>query len=324
MDKCHLLKPSSDPSVALLALLKHWKGTSLECLTDLHPALFDYWKAVHAMRRPILKGAYRAISQFLVTRPRENPQLQSLQSARASSTLAVHPHEDHYYVQVHHKIQIFHKNGTFIRTFADLGSYSYPAGMTFNVEGTLFICDCGPDDVLILPPEGEMSCFGATDLSNPNGIAVDLQGRILVCDSSHNRIQIYTPRGKFIRTFGFYGSAPGALNQPMTVGVDSQGNIIVGESLGFRIQIFSPSYESIKIIPLRQYVHAPVTMSIANEGKIVLWNEGEINILSQEGKVQYRFFQQVPKRACMALDNHGDIVTLEDETSKLTIFGEPH
>jgi DNA-binding beta-propeller fold protein YncE len=59
-------------------------------------------------------------------------------------------------------------------------------------------------------------------------------------DTLNTRVQVFDSEGKFIRSFGSLGDAPGTFTRPKGVGIDSDGNIHVADAAFDNIQIFSP------------------------------------------------------------------------------------
>ena len=74
----------------------------------------------------------------------------------------------------------------------------------------------------------------------PTNVAVDRQGNIYVADTGNYRVQVLNPAGKFLRTFGAQGDAPGEFIRPKGIAVDSQGHIYVADAEFNNFQIFTP------------------------------------------------------------------------------------
>lgn len=99
-----------------------------------------------------------------------------------------------------------------------------------------------------LIPESYFGAPGSGDgqLSIPRGIAIAPDGSVYVADSRNNRIQKFTSDGKFLLSWGSYGSvdagsAPGStFNEPWGVAVAPDGSVYVADTWNYRIQKFSP------------------------------------------------------------------------------------
>lgn len=76
-------------------------------------------------------------------------------------------------------------------------------------------------------------------LYQPTNLAIDQEGgRLLVSDTGAFLVQVYDLEGKFIRTIGKQGVAPGLFALPKGVAVDRQGHIYVVDARTQVVQIF--------------------------------------------------------------------------------------
>lgn len=83
---------------------------------------------------------------------------------------------------------------------------------------------------------------GRETFDAPSDVAVAANGDIFVSDGHggpHSRIVKFTKDGKFIKTWGKAGSAPGDLKGPHALMFDSKGRLFVGDVGNDRIQIFT-------------------------------------------------------------------------------------
>ena len=73
----------------------------------------------------------------------------------------------------------------------------------------------------------------------PTDVAWDADGNIYVADGYGNaRIAKFDKNGKFIKSWGSQGLAPGQFNTPHGIALDAQGNVYVADSGNRRIQVF--------------------------------------------------------------------------------------
>jgi hypothetical protein len=80
--------------------------------------------------------------------------------------------------------------------------------------------------------------------NRPTDVAWDAEGNIFVSDGYGNsRVVKYDKNGRFLKSVGSRGSAPGQLNLPHTIAADAKGNVYVGDRSNSRIQVFDNNLE---------------------------------------------------------------------------------
>jgi sugar lactone lactonase YvrE len=83
---------------------------------------------------------------------------------------------------------------------------------------------------------------GPDTFNQPSAVLVAPNGDIFVGDghggSSNARMLKFSKEGKFIKTWGKPGTAPGDFETPHTLAMDSRGRLFVGDRGNNRIQIF--------------------------------------------------------------------------------------
>ena len=109
--------------------------------------------------------------------------------------------QDRVYIadSCNHRIQIFSREGKFIRAYGKAGS-------------------------------------GPGELSYPYDICVDASGRQYVCEFGNSRIQVFDPNDQPLEIIGGPGAEPGRFNNPWGVALDSAGNLYVADSQNHRVQ----------------------------------------------------------------------------------------
>jgi hypothetical protein len=165
----------------------------------------------------------------------------------------------------------FDPSGKLLKAFG-AGMFGYPHGFTVDRDGNLWVSDVNDSDTVLGMPArnaagvvlgqevlkldqngkvlmmlGKMGVGGSgTDtFDRPTGVAVASNGDIFVSDghapnkSNNGRVLKFSADGRFIKTWGHKGSAPGDFDDPHDIFVGgSLGRVYVADRRNSRIQIF--------------------------------------------------------------------------------------
>lgn len=149
----------------------------------------------------------------------------------------------------------FDPSGKLLTSFG-AGIFVFPHGLTVDKDGNVWVTDGQGKDgkghqVFKFSPQGKvLLALGkagvpgdAEDTFNmPSAVAIASNGDIFVADGhggeSNARIVKFSKDGKFLKTWGKKGSAPGEFNLPHALAFDSKGRLFVGDRANNRIQIF--------------------------------------------------------------------------------------
>ncbi len=150
----------------------------------------------------------------------------------------------------------FDRSGEFLTSFG-AGMFVFPHSLTVDRQGNIWIVDGQGRDgkghqVFKFSPEGKvlLTLGKAGDpgpaldqFSMPSAVAIAPNGDIFVADghtgaNTNARMMKFTADGKFLKTWGKKGTAPGEFDCPHSLAFDSQGRLFVADRGNNRIQIF--------------------------------------------------------------------------------------
>ena len=153
----------------------------------------------------------------------------------------------------------FDMSGRLIKAFG-AGMFVFPHGIFADQQGNVWVTDGLAKDgkgeqVIKFSPDGKvlmtlgkagMIGDGPDAFNAPSAVLVAPNGDIFVGDGhgtvngayTNARIVKFDKDGKFIKTWGMKGSAPGEMDIPHTLAMDSRGRLFLGDRQNNRIQIF--------------------------------------------------------------------------------------
>ncbi len=149
----------------------------------------------------------------------------------------------------------FDASGRLTQSFG-AGLFVFPHSIHVDREGNVFVADAegkgGKGHVVVkfspagkvLMTLGKPGVAGATNdtFNRPSAVVTAPNGDIFVADGhggeSNARIMKFSKDGKFIKTWGRKGTAPGEFGQLHAIALDSGGRLYVGDRSNNRIQIF--------------------------------------------------------------------------------------
>ena len=163
----------------------------------------------------------------------------------------------------------FDRNGNYIREIGEgLYGFAFAHAVRVDPRDNIWAVDEGANMVIEFNPEGRVVMLlgrrpeavegaPATPASGtpvpppepyvfnrPTDVAWDATGNIFVSDGYGNsRVVKYDKNGRFVKSVGTRGSAPGQLNLPHTIAMDAKGNVYVGDRSNSRIEVFDNNLE---------------------------------------------------------------------------------
>ena len=156
----------------------------------------------------------------------------------------------------------FDKNGKFVREIGkDSYGFMFAAQVRVDPADNIWVVDQMTNMVIKFDPQGRVALLlgrkaeavpvparpaagdGAgqpTDLfDRPTDVAWDAAGNIFVADGIGNaRIAKFDKDGKFVRSWGKKGTAPGEFANVRSIAIDAQGNVYAADGGNKRIQVF--------------------------------------------------------------------------------------
>ena len=136
------------------------------------------------------------------------------------------------------------------------GLFVFPHGIHVDRDGNVWVTDAQGRDgkghqVFKFSPEGKVLMTlgkagvagnGPDTFNAPSSVLVAPNGDIFVGDghggNTNSRIVKFAKDGKFIKTWGKKGTAPGEFDTPHALAMDLRGRLFVGDRNNNRIQIF--------------------------------------------------------------------------------------
>ena len=188
-----------------------------------------------------------------------------------------------------HRIQIFRKDGTHLRSFGrkgtQQGQFSYPNGVTFY---------------------------------NDN---------IIVSDSYNHRIQIFDDQGHYLDQFGEKGKLNHQLDYPRGLSIDSDGNIIVADLANKSIKIFTLDGQFLRRIGEEGSFVVPVHC-IQHDNCFIVSDIGDscIKVFDKQGKFLYSFGTmgagdgEFNSPFCLSVDKAGHLLVCDASNHRVQVF----
>ncbi|MFW9920195.1 MAG: FG-GAP-like repeat-containing protein [Candidatus Thorarchaeota archaeon] len=179
---------------------------------------------------------------------------------------------------INNRIQVLDKNtGEFLFRFGTAGtadgSFDYPGGLAFDMEGRLYVCDAMNDRVQRFYANGTFldkvgtGGSGPSQFDQPTHVIVDDDGRIYVTDSQNDRVQKFSPTWDFESEFGSSGTGPGEFATSWDLAFTPFGGILVMDPVNYRIQRFGvQEYELLETYGVHPGQYTAYDIAFDSEG----------------------------------------------------------
>ena len=190
--------------------------------------------------------------------------------------------------------------GEFSRYGSDEGQLIWPAGISIDNLGDLYVTDEWLNRVSVFDKEGNLlRCWSTVQDgdSGPNGasgIAIDSHGTVFVTDGRSHKVRKFTKDGRFLGGWGQLGNGESDLDSPWGITVDSQGYVYVADHKNHRVQKFTADggfmaqfgRPGIKKGELTN----PTDVAVDPDGDVYIcdwgqnaWNRGRVQIFDPQG-----------------------------------------
>jgi 6-bladed beta-propeller/NHL repeat len=171
-------------------------------------------------------------------------------------------------------VQVYTTDGEFVRTWGK-GDFSNPHQIRIGPAGNVWVADFGLHTVQKFTPQGELlMTLGVrgekgddeTHFNMPTDMAVTPAGDIFVTDGYGNRRVVHFDKdGRFVKSWGEYGSGPGQFVLPHAIVVDSKGLLYVADRNSGRIEVFD---QQGKLLDTWSNLMMPWGLSVRSDGQI--------------------------------------------------------
>lgn len=124
------------------------------------------------------------------------------------------------------------------------GLFNLPAGLCFNRDGNLVVCDDHNCRLQVFDPEGRfIETLGTTRgqkglLCSPIGISMDFHGRYVITEFGSHCVTFLSPKGDILNCVRSVGPGYGQFVHPRGVTLDSAGYVYIADNENMRIARF--------------------------------------------------------------------------------------
>jgi DNA-binding beta-propeller fold protein YncE len=135
-----------------------------------------------------------------------------------------------------HRVLVFSLQGNLLRTIGTRGSapgqFNFPAHLTVDRDGNLYVVDSLNFRVQVFDPEGNVFRFfgeageSLGKFARPKGVAVDRRGIVYVVDAEMANVQMFNDRSQLLMYFGAKINMLEYFDIPGPIAIDPAGKYI--------------------------------------------------------------------------------------------------
>lgn len=148
-----------------------------------------------------------------------------------------------------HPMVVFDRDGTFLKSWGE-GLFTRPHAVCMAPDDTIYCVDDGDHTVRKCTLDGRVLFtlgtpgkpspeFGGRPFNKPTHVALSPKGDMYVSDGYGNaRVHKFTADGKYLFSWGEYGTDPGQFNIVHNICCDAAGRVYVADRENHRVQVF--------------------------------------------------------------------------------------
>ena len=153
------------------------------------------------------------------------------------------------------RIVVFDANGQSLATFGTAGSdpsqFDEPVGLAVSADGTVYVadtwnqriqefCSGATGNTFTFVRQWAISGWFGQSIDNKPFLAVDAKGRLYVTDPEGYRVLVFDQQGKFLTTWGDFGTDNSSFGIAAALAIDPAGKIYVTDAGNHRVLQFPP------------------------------------------------------------------------------------
>jgi DNA-binding beta-propeller fold protein YncE len=242
-----------------------------------------------------------------------------------------------------HPLIEFDGQGKFVRSMGE-GMFNRAHGMRIAPDGNIWMTDVQGHTVMKMSPRGELlltlgtrgtpgtwdEAAGTRLLYEPADIAFASNGDVFIVQGhgrGEGRVLRFDRNGKFVKSWGGKGTAPGQFDQPHSILVTPQNQLLVADRENRRVQIFDLDG---RYVSSWKFNGLPCGLLLGPDRQLYLATgfSGQILRLNADGKAAGMFGQPGPPPALgdfgeahyMAIAPNGDIYVADTINATLHRF----
>jgi DNA-binding beta-propeller fold protein YncE len=218
--------------------------------------------------------------------------------------MAIDKEDQLYIVDMTARIQVFDRDGTFLRGWqTPLSKNGRPTGLSIDQEGNLLVADTHYFRMLVYTPEGRLlpeRTIGGTPGHGPRQFGLvtdavqDSQGNYYIAEyGQYDRIQKFTAGGDYLCEWGGHGSEPGQFVRPQNLAIDRNDHVWVADACNHRIQVFDATGDTVRRVRIwgtpgsePGQLRYPYDLALDEDGTVYVceWGNHRVQQFTVDGK----------------------------------------